>query len=67
MVNISITGSSGDETGVYPADAACTEGWKYNDGNTQIILCGSTCDAIQSDPGASLNVHFGCQTRQEPP
>ena len=42
----------------------CT-GWQYvqyvpGSDYTQMELCGTTCDTVLSDPGATVTVHFGC-------
>jgi VWA domain-containing protein len=43
------------------ADASCSEGWEYAQGETQIRLCGSTCQRVQDSEG-SLTLQFGCST-----
>jgi hypothetical protein len=43
--------------------ATCDLGWHYTDATkTQIEICGKTCDKIRSDPGASMDVLFGCES-----
>jgi hypothetical protein len=42
-------------------DTSCSEGWEYAQGETQIRLCGSTCDRVQASEG-SLTLQFGCST-----
>jgi hypothetical protein len=42
-------------------DPACSEGWQYAEDQTQIRLCGSTCDRVQELEG-SLTLQFGCAT-----
>jgi hypothetical protein len=62
-VNVNYTSGTGQETLVgFNASANCTEGWQYANGNTQIVLCGSTCDTVKADPGAKIDVAFGCTT-----
>jgi len=39
----------------------CTEGWQYSDDQTQILLCGSTCETIRASEG-TLDLQFGCST-----
>jgi hypothetical protein len=48
--------------------AACdagADGWQYAANNSQIRLCGPTCDRVRSDPGARVDVVLGCP-RQGP-
>ena len=46
-----------DDTGT------CMEGWKYADAtNKQVVLCGSSCDAVKAIANAEVEVAFGCQT-----
>ena len=51
-----------------PADCAANGGWYYDDNTnpTQVLVCPSTCTAIQSDPNAKVDVLFGCQTIDVP-
>jgi hypothetical protein len=42
--------------------SSCDLGWHYTDAtSTQIEICGTTCDQIKSDPGARLELEFGCE------
>jgi hypothetical protein len=62
-VNVTYTNGSGNETTVgFNGDANCTEGWQYANNNTQIVLCGSTCDMVKADNAARIDVAFGCST-----
>ncbi len=69
-VNVSYTPGMGSSNtiGYVPGGAAdCgaqNGGWYYDDPQspTQIILCPSTCTAVQGDPGGKLDVVFGCDT-----
>lgn len=45
-------------------DANCYFGWQLR-GNT-LALCGQTCDVIRKDPGAKLELLFGCATQRVP-
>lgn len=47
---------------------ASSGGWYYDDNTnpTQVLVCPSTCTAIQSDPNAKVDVLFGCQTVEVP-
>jgi hypothetical protein len=66
-VNFYYTPSGGTEI-VIPrvgGPGSCVEyGWYYDDPATpsQIILCPSTCDILQADPGGSVSIAFGCAT-----
>jgi len=47
-------------------DAACTGGvgWRYDDPGSpkKIVLCPTTCGAVQADRDGSLKLAFGCGT-----
>lgn len=70
-VNVNYTSSSGAVTKVKqdPAGVACSagSGWQYSADGKQINLCGTACTAAKADPGAKLNVLFGCSTEVGPP
>jgi hypothetical protein len=42
----------------------CDSGWQYNNDQTSIVLCSSTCDEltrlVNEDPDVSVRVKFGC-------
>jgi hypothetical protein len=38
------------------------DGWQYSADKTKIILCGPTCDSVQSDPEAQVSIVLGCPT-----
>lgn len=62
-VNVTYTNASGDDEVLgFNGDANCTNGWQYANNNTQIVLCGSTCDTVKADDGARIDVAFGCST-----
>jgi len=43
----------------------CDKGWQFTDAtNSQIHICGVTCDAIQNNSAAQLNLVFGCGVSQ---
>ncbi|MEZ4444970.1 MAG: vWA domain-containing protein [Polyangiaceae bacterium] len=44
-------------------------GWYYDDPQnpSQILLCESTCNAVQGNPDGKISVKFGCETRIGPP
>ncbi|HOT12918.1 MAG TPA: vWA domain-containing protein [Polyangiaceae bacterium] len=37
-------------------------GWQYYDNKSKIVLCGSVCDKVKSDPKASISIELGCVT-----
>jgi hypothetical protein len=53
---------SGKDSVVLPnTSATCDRGWHFTDAtHTELEICGKTCDLIQADPKARLNVIFGC-------
>jgi hypothetical protein len=68
-VNVAYTPGGGPQQtiGNVPSLADCTPqlgGWYYDDPQspTQVILCPSTCSAVQGDPNGKLDVLFGCAT-----
>lgn len=63
-VNVKI-GTGGADPEIVPQNPDCDgPGWYYdNPGNpTQILLCPATCDAVSTDPSASIRVALGCAT-----
>jgi hypothetical protein len=44
-------------------------GWYYDDpaNPTKIIMCPTTCAALQGDVGGKVEVIFGCETVIKPP
>jgi len=45
-----------------PPGADCNTGWRYSDDQSQVLLCGDTCDRVSSSTG-QLSLEFGCTTR----
>jgi hypothetical protein len=41
---------------------SCVDGWQYSGDQTQIQLCGSTCERVRSSEG-TLRLQFGCSTQ----
>jgi hypothetical protein len=52
---------NGTEIG-YNNTSTCDQGWQYANNNSQVVLCGSTCDQVKADPNAKINIAFGCET-----
>jgi hypothetical protein len=44
------------------ANTECDRGWRLTPDQQSIELCGSTCEAVQADPGVRLELMFGCET-----
>ena len=63
-VNVLYTPSDGDTETVArdPTAGACKAGWQYAPDGTSIVLCGSACDRVRSDPASTVQILFGCQT-----
>jgi hypothetical protein len=65
-VNVNFTPGGGALTPILqdntsPCDQGA-DGWQYADGETKIILCGSTCAKVKSDPNARIDIVLGCRT-----
>jgi hypothetical protein len=65
-VNVVYNDSGGGSTTI-PQDntADCfagANGWQYDETKTKVLLCGEACTNAKSDPGAVINVEFGCST-----
>ncbi len=43
--------------------------WYFDDNKnpTTILLCGGTCNAVDNDPKAKIDVEFGCESHYKPP
>ncbi len=46
-----------------PSMTGCSSGWQYAAGQSQIELCGETCDRIKADDGGQIDLIFGCETK----
>lgn len=44
----------------------CTEGWQLT-ADDRILLCSDTCERVQSNPGITVDLTFGCKSFREPP
>lgn len=54
------------QTSALGYDPDCEDsGWRYDDADapTSILLCPATCEVVQQNPTAQLDVEFGCVTR----
>lgn len=64
QVNVKI-GVEGGEPEIVPQNPDCDgPGWHYDNPQapSAILLCPATCDAIASDPQASIQIALGCAT-----
>jgi hypothetical protein len=67
-VNVIFTpgGGTGSPIGKVGSAAECgpNGGWYYDNDQapTQVKVCDSTCQSIQSDPNGAIEVQFGCDT-----
>jgi hypothetical protein len=61
-VNVLFTSPTGGEELIGQSlDANCSEGWRYNENQSEIRLCSSTCNRVEGSEG-SLTLQFGCAT-----
>src|SRR5690606_25425118 len=64
---VNVTYTSGSNQTPLALDQACEHAntWRYDDpaAPSSIVLCPSTCTAVQSDASARLLVEFGCTSR----
>ncbi|MET0387957.1 MAG: VWA domain-containing protein, partial [Polyangiales bacterium] len=62
---VRVTFTSGSQTRElrYASDCAGSDAWHYDDPATptQIVLCPGTCDVVQAEETAKLNVAFECE------
>lgn len=73
LVNVNYyQGGGGSPQAIYhvatAADCGPQGGWYYDDNTnpTKVLVCPSTCQAIQSDASAKVDVLFGCATIEIP-
>jgi hypothetical protein len=63
---VRVTHTSGGSTTELKYDAMCAvpNAWHYDDeaAPSRIVLCESTCAAVQADPAAVVDVTFTCNT-----
>jgi hypothetical protein len=62
------SGAASDILNVPNAGSCGISGWYYDNPSnpTKIVLCPSTCAAVQADDGGQVHVVFGCETQQAP-
>ena len=66
LVNVKYTDSSGKETRYKKVVGDCQneQGWFYDDEEspTKVMVCPATCEEIQTDTKAKIEIIFGCET-----
>jgi hypothetical protein len=65
-INVIYTPSGSDDARLVgrTTQTDCTEGWQLKD--NQVTICPDTCAAIQGDPGATIELMFGCAAVDSP-
>lgn len=72
-VNVKFTAGGGQESTfgkvTSAADCGPNGGWHYDSEQSpsKVLVCPSTCQAIQSDPAGKIDIQFGCATQLAPP
>jgi hypothetical protein len=62
-VNVIFTPPDGQQELIgQSAPGTCTDGWQYSANQSQVLLCGQTCDRVKASNGR-LALEFGCSTR----
>lgn len=62
-VNVLFKPDGGErETLAQSPNGGCSDGWQYSSDNSQILLCGDTCDRVRSSSG-QVTLQFGCSTQ----
>lgn len=61
---VNVIYESSDEAALITRNTSdtCDVGWDYGDGESQIVLCPDTCNAIKADPQSRVELLFGCDT-----
>jgi hypothetical protein len=64
LVNVLYTDGEGTQhqLGKNSEGEGCDDGWYYADDGSAVVLCEDTCDLVQADTRAQLDVVFGCET-----
>lgn len=68
LVNVAMTVDGVTSKLGYDKDCEGEQAWRFEYNTemvpTKIVLCPSTCEAVQQTPGVELSVEFGCMRRQ---
>lgn len=64
LVNVLFTDAAGEahELAKNLEGEGCDEGWHFSDDDSKVVLCEETCDRVQADSEARLDIVFGCET-----
>jgi len=58
--NLIVNWSNGESSLILPDNTGdCSEGWQFT-GSDQVTLCAASCEALQNDAGATVQLTFGC-------
>jgi hypothetical protein len=67
MINVIVHSGTGERSLIVRDDQGdCSQGWQLT-ANNEVLLCPATCDDVQIDAEATVNVTFGCTSLTEPP
>jgi hypothetical protein len=66
-VNVVYSSSTGEDFLIARNGAeSCDLGWYLSEDTNEVLVCGSTCDALREDPTGSVEVLLGCVTLVPP-
>jgi hypothetical protein len=65
QVNLMVTSADGTQLVLPDNQGDCTEGWQLND-EGQIVLCADTCNRVQGNASARVQLLFGCASGEIP-
>jgi hypothetical protein len=66
-INVIVHSGTGERSLIVRDDQGdCTQGWQLT-ANKEVLLCPETCQDVQIDAEASVNVTFGCTSLVVPP
>ncbi len=61
-VNVNFTGTGDTTPRLVPRDVSHADGWDYSPGMRSVVLYGTVCDRVRTDPMAQVRIVFGCPT-----
>ncbi len=65
QVNLMVSSPNGTQLILPDNQGDCSEGWQLNSEN-QIVLCEATCNRVQADVSARVELLFGCASGEIP-
>jgi len=66
-VNVIYSASNGGDYLLVQNEAeTCDLGWRLLPETGEIVVCGSTCESLQADPGGRVELLLGCLPFVEP-